>query len=98
MAESERSKNLPLAAGSCYEGKGCGRIEQARRRSKGIFQAALGGQQEIKFARQPTAALTTLGSSPRQLCESENLWFRVSRDVYSVLRSVGLAPVRGVSC
>jgi hypothetical protein len=32
MAGSERSKNLPLAAGSCYEGKDCGGIEHTRGR------------------------------------------------------------------
>ena len=37
IAWGERSKNLPLAAGSCYEGKGCGGIEQARRRSRKGF-------------------------------------------------------------
>jgi hypothetical protein len=37
MAGSERSKTLPLAAGSCYEGKGRGGIEP----EEGISQAAL---------------------------------------------------------
>ena len=60
MAGSETSKNLPLAAGSCYERKDCGGIEQAR-----VSQpAALGLQKERKIAMTSTVLTVrnTLGS------------------------------------
>ena len=59
MAGSETSKNLLLVAGSCYERKDCGGIEQAR-----VSQGALGLQKERKIAMTSTALTVrnTLGS------------------------------------
>ena len=65
MAGSERSKNLPLAAGSCYEGKGCGGTEHRRCSRKGFSRPRWGTEKKKNCHDHPPLSSllrNTLGS------------------------------------